>query len=170
MKISTLIFVGFLTILSMFSVTTYINFRLSDQVNENYEWLSKSTNIVRSSNRFQRNILNMESGLRGYLLSGEEYFIQAYDSAALENEAILTELQSLIPENSVQRNSLDQIAALNRRWINEYSAPLIQAKKYAFDSDSSKAAFSALYREKLQSGVEVRLNNPLNTRLRDFIN
>lgn len=170
MKISTLIFVGFLTILSMFSVTTYINFRLSDQVNENYEWLSKSTNIVRSSNRFQRNILNMESGLRGYLLSGEEYFIQAYDSAALENEAILTELQSLIPENSVQRNSLDQIAALNRRWINEYSAPLIQAKKYSFDSDSSKAAFSALYREKLQSGVEVRLNNPLNTRLRDFIN
>lgn len=170
MKISTLIFVGFLTILSMFSITTYINIQLSEQVNENYEWLSKSTNIVRSSNRFQRNILNMVSGLRGYLFSGEEYFIQAYDSAAVENDDILKELNRLIPAGSVQRSSLEQINQLNRRWIDEYSAPLIEAKKLSFDSDSSKAAFNQLYRDKLQTGIEVRLNNALNTRLRNFIN
>jgi signal transduction histidine kinase len=154
----------------MFSITTYINFGLSEKVNENYEWLSKSTSIVRSSNRFQRNILNMVSGLRGYLFNGEEYFIQAYDSAALENEGILVELKSLIPENSEQRRSLDAISELNRRWITEYSAPLIEAKKSSAVSDSSRAAFNAIYRERLQSGLEVRLNNALNTRLRDFIN
>lgn len=170
MKISTLIFVGFLVILSMFSVTTYINFRLSEKVNENYEWLSKSTSIVRSSNRFQRNILNMVSGLRGYLFSGEEYFIQAYDSAALENDGILDELNNLISVTSVQRSSLEEISKLNQRWIEEYSRPLIEAKKSAFDSDSSKAAFNEMYREKLHTGLEVRLNNALNTRLRDFIN
>ena len=38
------------------------------------------------------------------------------------------------------------------------------------ESDSSKAAFNTIYREKLHSGLEVRLNNALNTRLRDFIN
>jgi signal transduction histidine kinase len=170
MKISVFIFLGFLIILSMFSITTYINFRLSEQVNENYEWLGKSTNIVRSSNRFQRNILNMVSGLRGYLFSGEEYFIQAYDSAARENEQILEELKGLMPAGSVQRTSLQQISDLNSRWLDEYAGPLIEAKKASADSDSSQTAFNRLYRTRLQSGIEVRLNNALNTRLRNFIN
>src|SRR5690606_22371585 len=170
MKISVFIFLGFLTILSMFSITTYINFRLSEQVNENYEYLSMSTNIVRSGNRFQRNISNMVSGLRGYLLSGEEYFIQTYDSAARENEQILIDLKSLITEESEQRNVLNQISDLNNRWITEYSQPLIEARKAARTSDSSMRAFNALYRAKLQTGLEVNLNNAMNTRVRNFIN
>lgn len=170
MKISVFIFLGFLTILSMFSVTTYINFRLSEQVNENYEYLSLSTSIVRSGNRFQRNILNMVSGLRGYLLSGEEYFIQTYDSAAQENEQILLELKMVIPQGSEQRSALNQISSLNNRWITEYSQPLIEAKKASILSDSSMRAFNALYRSKLQSGIEVSLNNAMNTRVRNFIN
>src|SRR5690606_8650495 len=98
------------------------------------------------------------------------YFSQAYDSAALENDGILDELNNLIPINTVQRGSLEQISKLNRRWIEEYSGPLIEAKKSSFDSDSSRAAFNKMYRERLHSGLEVRLNNALNTRLRDFIN
>lgn len=169
MRISVFIFLGFLTILSMFSITTYINFRLSEQVNDNYEYLTMSTNIVRSGNRFQRNILNMVSGLRGYLLSGEEYFIQAYDSAARENEQILVDLKSQISEGE-QRTALNEISNLNNRWITEYSQPLIEARKAALNSDSSMRAFNALYRAKLQTGLEVNLNNAMNRRVRNFIN
>ncbi len=50
---------------------------------------------MRGSNRFQRNILNLVSGLRGYLLTNEAFFIQSYDSAIIENEEILSELSSL---------------------------------------------------------------------------
>src|SRR5690606_11837828 len=101
MKISVFIFLGFLLILSMFSVTTYINFQLGEQVDENSTWLARSTVVVRQSNRFQRNLLNMVSGLRGYLLSGELYFIQAYDSAAMENKEILVELRHQMPRESI---------------------------------------------------------------------
>ena len=89
MKISYFIFFSFLFILLLFSITTYINFKQSEEVRENSEWVNKSTTIIRNSNRFQRNILNMISGLRGYLFTGENYFIQAYDSAKAENETIL---------------------------------------------------------------------------------
>ena len=102
MKISYLIFFSFLFILLLFSITTYINFQQSEQVRENSEWVENSTTIIRNSNRFQRNILNMISGLRGYLFTGENYFIQAYDSAKTENETILAELSNLIPADSDQ--------------------------------------------------------------------
>jgi signal transduction histidine kinase len=171
MRISVFIFLGFFIILVMFSITTYINFNLSEQVNENSEWLAKSTVIVRSSNRYQRNILNMVSGLRGYLFTGEQYFIQAYDSAVLENEGLLAELKTLLSEDkSPQLTSLAAITDLNSQWVKAYASPLIEAKKMAASSDSSLLAFNRLYRDKLHRGYESQLVNKLNTRIRNFIN
>ena len=95
MKISHLIFLGFLFILIMFTIATYINYKQAEKVNENSEWFAKSTTVMRESNRFQRNILNMVSGLRGYLLTGEAYFMQSYDSAAQENVKILDQLKEV---------------------------------------------------------------------------
>lgn len=170
MKISVFILLGFMVILSMFSITTYINFQLAEQVNENSQWLERSTIIVRNSNRFQRNILNMVSGLRGYLFTGEMYFIQAFDSASVENDEILQELKQFIPASSIQRTSLQQIDDMNAQWLNNFAKPLIEAKRTSAISDSALTAFNLLYRQKLQSGEERSINNRLNTRLRNFIN
>jgi signal transduction histidine kinase len=170
MKISNLIFVGFLLILVMFSAATYMNFRQAEQVNENSEFISRSSTIIRQSNRFQRNILNMISGLRGYLFTGENYFIQAYDSAARENVDILNELFILVPDSSLQRSALEEIRFMNTQWLSSFAEPLLQAKKVAGSSDSSQRAFSNIYREKLLGGAEANFNRRLQKKLRDFTN
>jgi len=170
MKISYLIFFSFLFILLLFSITTYINFQQSEEVRENSDWVNKSTTIIRNSNRFQRNILNMISGLRGYLLAGENYFIQAYDSAKAENETILSEISGLVPFEGEQRELLGEISEINDEWLSEFSTPLIDAKKLAGDSDSSLLSFNRLYREKLTTGNERYMNRQLQERIRLFIN
>lgn len=170
MKISYLIFFSFLFILLLFSITTYINFKQSEEVRENSEWVDKSTTIIRNSNRFQRNILNMISGLRGYLFTGENYFIQAYDSAKTEDETILAELSTLVPPNSDQSTLLGEIRSINNNWLENFSTPLIEAKKLAGNSDSSLVSFNKLYREKLTSGTERYLNRQLQEKIRVFIN
>lgn len=170
MKISYLIFFSFLFILLLFSITTYINFKQSEEVRENSEWVDKSTTIIRNSNRFQRNILNMISGLRGYLFTGENYFIQAYDSAKTEDETILAELSTLVPPNSEQSTLLGEIRNINNNWLEDFSTPLIEAKKLAGNSDSSLVSFNKLYREKLTSGTERYLNRQLQEKIRVFIN
>lgn len=170
MKISYFILFGFFIILILFSITTWINFKQAERVNENTEFYSRSAIIVRNSNRFQRNILNMVSGLRGYLFTGENYFMQAYDSAALENENILSELSSLVPQNSVQDKTLKEILTLNSRWINEFGEPLKNAKRVAGTSDSSLVAFNKLYRDKLTNSEERKINRALQAKFRDFSN
>jgi signal transduction histidine kinase len=171
MKISIFIFLGFFIILVMFSITTYINFKLADEVNENSLWLEKSTAVVRSSNRFQRNILNMVSGLRGFLFTGDEYFIQAYDSAYTENQSLISELRPLIArEHSIQLGMLEKIDKTDSEWVANFAQPLIQARKNASLNDSSQAAFNTLYREKFNSGFETRVVNSLNRQMRNFIN
>jgi len=67
MKISTLILLGFALILLLFSATTFFNYMAWRQVDENSQFYAKSSETLRHSNRFQRNVLNMVSGLRAYL-------------------------------------------------------------------------------------------------------
>ncbi len=170
MKISQLIFFGFLFILVMFSITTYINYRQAEKVNENSEWFDNSATVMRESNRFQRNILNMISGLRGYLLSGENYFIQSYDSAALENVKILEQLNTIIPDTSAQKQALAELIRLNDQWILDFASPLIEAKKVSHLSDSSLQAYNNLCHQKVVVGTERFVNRRLQQRFRSFTN
>lgn len=170
MKISHYIFVGFLFILLLFSLTTYINFNQSEEVKANAEYVSRSSSIVQNATRFQRNVLNMVSGLRGYLLTGEHAFIQAYDSTANENAQIIADLSRLVETGSRQQKILTEIRLLNNEWINEIAEPLKEAKRKAKLSDSSLAAYNQLYREKLTVGEEKSLNQRFQERLRQFIN
>lgn len=170
MKISYYIFFSFLFILLLFSLTTYINFRQSEDVKENAEYVSRSTVIIRNSARFQRNILNMVSGLRGYLLTGETYFVQAFDSATVENQSILKELSLLIPDTSKQKQALNEIEALNSKWVNKFAYPLRQAKMMSGVSNKDLAAFNKLYREKIYNSNEKDINIQLQEKFREFSN
>lgn len=169
MKIAHLIFYAFVFILLLFSITTYINFKQSEEVRENAEYVARSGTIIRHSSRFQRNTLNMLSGLRGYLITGENYFIQAYDSATKENITILKELSQLI-EDPVQQKRLGEINNLNSQWVNNFAQPLVTAKLKADSSQYSLASFNNLYRQKLSTGEEAKINLRLQQKFREFSN
>ena len=170
MKISSLILSGFFFILVLFSITTYINYRLSEKVNENSEKFSISSTTIRQSNRFQRNILNMVSGLRGFLLTNESFFIQSYDSAVVENEEILNELSRIVSDTLRQKTLLTDIQRLNQQWVEEFAQPLLEAKRQSALSDSSAASFAKLYRAKQAGGLENSIQQSLQRKFREFSN
>ncbi|HEX6333393.1 MAG TPA: ATP-binding protein [Flavisolibacter sp.] len=169
MRISNLIFLSFFFILVLFSITTYINLKQAEKVKENSEYVTRSSTIVQNSYRFQRNILNMVSGLRGFLITGEDYFLQAYDSAALENTAILNELYSLLPDTSEQYHLLREVDTLNNYWRSNYMDPLRNAKISAETSDRNISYFNKLYKEKISNNEETKMNAALQVKIRELI-
>lgn len=170
MKISYLILITFLFIILLFALTTYVNYKQSEQIKTSSQFLDVSTTVVRNSNRFQRNVLNMVSGLRGYLLTGEHYFIESYDSAVSENASILKEISAFMPDTSQQQKKLNEIVLLHNEWINEYATPLAQAKRNSVHSSKHLKHFNALYAEKIKTGNEKKLNIELQEKFREFVN
>jgi signal transduction histidine kinase len=168
MRISSLIFSGFLFILLLFSLTTFINFRQSEAARENSEYFSHSTNVVRQANRFQRNNLNIVSSLRGYLLTGERSFLQAYDSATAENEMILKELEAIGSNDPRQKARLNRIRILAKEWNGAYT-PL----RFFTVRDSSDASLNTLHRGFKQQFAQIEtgsVNRELNNELRNYLN
>jgi signal transduction histidine kinase len=169
MKIAYYIFLSFLLILLLFATTTFINFRLSGTINANTDYLSNSSEITRYSGRFQRNILNMVSGLRGYLLTGERSFIDAYDASNTENDSILAELTPLVTD-TLQYQLLKEIKKLNDEWTEEYTDPLRKAKMLANVSDSNLQVFNKFYKEKFLTGDEKAIQAKLQQKFKEFSN
>ncbi|PSL30643.1 phospho-acceptor domain-containing protein [Chitinophaga ginsengisoli] len=167
MKISHYIFLGFVSILILFSITTFVNFSLSNAVMENNDYFTRSTNLVRNSSRFQRNLLTMVNGLRGYLLTGEHSFVEAYDTANIENTQILKEMEGLITD-SAQRRMLNHIKELNDQWTEEYTDPLKQAKMSADISREHLDTFNRVYKEKFASGHERSIQTALQQQFKAF--
>ncbi|HWA34268.1 MAG TPA: ATP-binding protein [Cyclobacteriaceae bacterium] len=154
MKIGNTILVSFFLVLLLFAIATYLNSTLARRVDENSERFAQSSLVVRNCNRFQRNVLNLVSGLRAYLLTNEAMFIQAYDSAINENDQILSELANQIRDNPPQKKLLSEIKNLNGMLVQEIAEPLVEAKRASGISDSSKLAFQRLNRAAVLKKME----------------
>ncbi|HEY3405425.1 MAG TPA: ATP-binding protein [Ohtaekwangia sp.] len=170
MKISSIILISFFSILFLFSVTTYINYRQYQQVSENAERFDRSSTIVRHSNRFQRNFLNMVSGLKGYLLTNDGSLIQMFDSAYVENKQILAELNELVPPQSDQKIILDDVRELEKYWMEEFAQPMLEAKKNAGPSREDREEFLELYQKKIVNGLDKDVQRSLQSKFSDFSN
>jgi signal transduction histidine kinase len=166
MKIAQLIFLGFLFILLLFSLTTWINFRQSERVKENTEFFARSTNTVRQSNRFSRNILNIISSMRAYFLTGERSFIETFDTTAQENAAIIREL--IATADRQQRPPLMRIDALNQRWSAEFRNTLRTARQAS--ATSGDKALQSLYRNQFPLLIKGNVAEDLQDEIRKFIN
>jgi signal transduction histidine kinase len=125
MKISYLIFISIFFILALFSLTTIINYNQSGKVRENARFFSLSTNYVRQINQLQRNILDIERSMRGFLLTREKYLLDSYTSSDPENDSLFHELRIVGGENEAQKIKLLEIHSLYRHWITIYDDSLL---------------------------------------------
>jgi signal transduction histidine kinase len=103
-------------------------------------------------------------------LTNEQFFIQSYDSAVIENEQILGELRDITNDNLAQKKRLDEIATLYDRWGLEFAQPLLDAKKQSLTSDSAAKSFDQFYRRKLREGREVEIQQSIQRKFREFTN
>ena len=129
MKLSTKLFAGFALISFIFSAVTIINYQLSKDVLENSQWVSRSQEVVRSSSALQRSIIDMETGMRGYLLTGNEVFLEPYKVAAQQLPGLFKELDSSVKDSRVQRAHLQRIQYTYNRWRKTFVEPIIAQKR-----------------------------------------
>lgn len=165
MKLSTKLFIGFVLISLLFTAVVIVNFRLSEDVIENSKWVQRSQIVVRNSASLQRNIIDMEAGLRGYLLNGNEVFLEPYHEAKRHLPNLFSDVRGYIAASKSQQDKLDKILDTHNRWTEEYAEPLIEMKR----SDTLEVSTRAfgLKLDTLVQGEKV-LMDTIRTAFREF--
>ena len=74
-------------------------------------------------------MVDMETSIRGYLVTGKPEFLQPYYSADKTFEKIISSLQHSVGDNSDQVTRLQDIVSMKQQWIKVAVEPEIAARK-----------------------------------------
>ena len=164
MTIRLKLFIGFALLIFIFIINFVVNQRLSQEVITNTTYLSNSETVIRNSNLLHKNIIDMQSGFRGFLLTNQETFLVSYNEGIKTVPFLMSRQRSLIL-SSKQNQRLESIILLHAKWV-EYANSLISAKKDTLPEARKK--YQELFETQLKKGVGKKLNDEIKEKILAF--
>ena len=89
------------------------------------KWVDHAEQVISNSRQLMRYMIDMETGLRGYHLTGDKTFLDAYEAGKARVPDQTALLLRLTAENPDQQRRINEIGDLDRRWIG-YAEALLQ--------------------------------------------
>jgi signal transduction histidine kinase len=87
-----------------------------------------SRNVLASADEVERLVIDLETGVRGYLLTGEESFLEPWTAARQEIGSEAANLQRLARVPAQHERSLEVTEAIDS-YLDDYSVPLVEAAR-----------------------------------------
>jgi CHASE3 domain sensor protein len=79
-------------------------------------WVEHSERVIGNANETAKLMVDQESGLRGFALTGDETFLASYKLAKPKMDTGLATLRELVADNPVQVTRVRNIEAQQRQW------------------------------------------------------
>lgn len=166
MTIRLKLFAGFAILIFIFIADFFVNQRFSREVIRNTDYINNSEVVIRNSNLLHKLMIDMQSGYRGFLLTGQESFLETYYDG-IQNVLPLMKGQHALVSSQSQHLRLDSIMSLHNRWVG-YANALISAKK---DTSAGAAIkYHNLFEKKLRREVGKKLNDEIREKFQAFDN
>ena len=110
----------------LISITAFINFRESQ---ETMRWVHHTQEVIAQANLLTKQLLDMETGERGFLITGDETFLEPYHSGKREFDETLNRLIKTVSDNPTQMERLREIGRLENRWQEVAAIPEISIRR-----------------------------------------
>lgn len=92
------------------------------------QWLEHTDRVISNANEAVRLTVDLETGMRGYLITGDEHFLDPYEVAKPQIKAQLLTLQNMVSDNPQQVDRLKRLETLQSDW-SEYAQSMIDMRR-----------------------------------------
>ncbi len=113
------------------------------------QWVEHSDRVINNVNEAAKLSVDLETGMRGFLITADEHFLDPYEVARPRIIGELRGLQDLVADNPQQVDRLKRLEALQDEW-NNYAQSIIELRRKNGD-----------YRGAVQSGRGKRLTDEM---------
>ena len=120
-------------------------------------WVEHSDRVITNANESAKITLDLETGMRGYLITGDEHFLDPYVVAKPQIVAQLESLQELVSDNPQQVDRVKRLEALQKEWAL-YAQSMVDLRRQGGD-----------YKAAVQAGRGKRLTDEIRKEYEDFI-
>ncbi|MCJ2124357.1 methyl-accepting chemotaxis protein [Methylobacterium sp. J-077] len=128
-----------------------------NQLQETTDALDRSTQVVRGLDAFRTAMLNQETGLRGYLITGRESSLEPYKAGRPALDDTINRLRTLIGNDAERSRLLAEAVTAARAWqtdigetaIRQAADPATQAEAVRIEAEGRGKQFFDMLRGKL---------------------
>jgi CheY-like chemotaxis protein/CHASE3 domain sensor protein len=103
------------------------------------QWVEHTDRVINNANEAVKLTVDLETGMRGFLLSGDEHFLDPYETAKPRIAVALNTLLELTADNPVQTDRLLRLQALQLEWT-AYAQTMIDLQRSSGDYRSAVKA------------------------------
>lgn len=107
----------------------------SNRQNETAKWVEHTHQVISQGNNLLRLLVDMETGERGYLITGNEVFLEPFNEANQVWSNEIDSLTLLVSDNPEQVERLIEIDTLQKQWLVEAAEKEINARRKVTISD-----------------------------------
>jgi len=103
------------------------------------KWVNHTHEVIEHGDELMAELVNMETGLRGFLITGQEEFLEPYYSGKKHFEELAEETKGLVADNPKQVGRIETIETLKATWLEEHVYPSMAIRE---DANIGKASNS----------------------------
>ncbi len=133
-SIGTKIGGGFALALAMFLVVGTVSYRSTIAFVESSEWVTHTHKVREKLQELLSKMTDAETGQRGYVITGEERYLEPYRGAIEAVSERLSELRKLTADNSNQQRRLDALDPLIKDKFDELRETIDVRKSKGFEA------------------------------------
>ena len=179
MKLKQKMLLGSLIPTTLLVITGYIIYNSITTMGESSKWVDHTHKVIESAMKIEAAAVDMETGMRGYLLAGKEEFLEPYKAGGDKFYVIVENLQKTVSDNPPQVERLGDIGFIIKEWQDKVCEPTIELRRKIGDAatmddmaDEIGKAKGKTYFDKFRSQILTfiqRENDLLKVRHKDFI-
>ncbi|MCD5981595.1 MULTISPECIES: response regulator [Pseudomonas] len=92
------------------------------------QWVEHTDRVINNTNRSMKLSIDMETGMRGFLLTGDQHFLDPYEVAKPLLTAELQGLKTLVEDNPTQLDRFRRLLTLQDEW-NAFALEMIKLRR-----------------------------------------
>ena len=120
---------GFAVPLVLFTIISISASQSLSSLLSSQKLVSHTHKAVEHGGELMAELVNMETGLRGFLLTGQDEYLEPYHSGKEKFEKLSGETKELVSDNPTQVGRIDRLADLKYNWLREHVEPSMDIRK-----------------------------------------
>jgi len=122
MKVSSKLAAAFAVLVVITITATVINYQKLNFMRQTAQWRTHTYDVIETLSAVMASMVDSETGLRGYLIGGEDRFLDPFRNGSKSFDEAFAKVKSLTADNPAQQKRLDELHAAAMTWRNEVAA------------------------------------------------
>jgi len=133
LKLRNKLFFGFAIPVVLIAALSAATTRSLTHLEQSSKWVEHTHVAIDHGKSLISAMIDMETGLRGYLVAGDTLFLEPYDKGQRDFSNTLSLALKHVSDNPAQIERLERIKTLKNAWLNDHAGPAIDLRKSAGD-------------------------------------